>query len=125
MQYSVTSSFRLAIVNGVRQNVLPGAFWVYDISPFMVVVSKKSTPFFEFLTGLCAIVGGVFTVCAGGQGVASFTNCVVLDSGFLSSSLRCVAWLTCPCCGAGGRHRQLPPVLLLEKVLDKVERASK
>ncbi len=63
-QYSVTSSFRLAIVNGIRQNVLPGAFWVYDISPFMVVVTRESTPFFEFLTGLCAIVGGVFTVSA-------------------------------------------------------------
>ena len=97
MQYSVTSSFRLAIVNGVRQNVLPGAFWVYDISPFMVVVSKKSTPFFEFLTGLCAIVGGVFTVRAGVQGVASFTTCLCARFGFVFSSLRCVAWLTCPC----------------------------
>ncbi len=63
-QYSVTSKFRRAFIDNVRQNVLPGAFWIYDISPFMVVATTNRTPLFEFLTGLCAIVGGVFTVRA-------------------------------------------------------------
>ena len=62
VQYSVTTSFRPAVVNGVRQSVLPGVFWVYDLSPFMVEASTYHTPFSEFLTGLCAIIGGVLTV---------------------------------------------------------------
>lgn len=61
-QYSVTSSFRPALINGQRQNVLPGVFWVYDLSPFMVDASTYHTPLFEFLTALCAIIGGVITV---------------------------------------------------------------
>ncbi len=61
-QYSVTSSFRPAVVNGMRQSVLPGVFWVYDLSPFMVDASTYHTPLFEFVTGLCAIIGGVLTV---------------------------------------------------------------
>ena len=37
--------------------VSPGVFFVYDLSPFMVSVTESTTPFFQFLTGLCAIVG--------------------------------------------------------------------
>ncbi len=37
-------------------------FFVYDLVPFMVSVTESSTPFFQFITGLCAIVGGVFTI---------------------------------------------------------------
>jgi endoplasmic reticulum-Golgi intermediate compartment protein 3 len=43
-QYSVTSQYRAAIVNGQRQNVLPGIFFVYDISPFQVTVTEHTTP---------------------------------------------------------------------------------
>ena len=35
-QYSITSQYRPAVVGGMRQNVLPGIFIVYDISPFQV-----------------------------------------------------------------------------------------
>jgi hypothetical protein len=28
----------------------------------MVSVTESSTPFFQFITGLCAIIGGVFTI---------------------------------------------------------------
>ena len=62
-QFSATEQFRPAMVDGVRQNVLPGVFVVYDFSAFMVEVTESREPFFHFLTGLCAIVGGVFTVC--------------------------------------------------------------
>ena len=37
-------------------------FFVYDLSPFMVRVTEHNVPFTHFLTGLCAIAGGVFTV---------------------------------------------------------------
>ena len=41
---------------------LPGVFFVYELSPFMVQSTVQSEPFAHFLTHVCAIVGGVFTV---------------------------------------------------------------
>jgi hypothetical protein len=61
-QYSVMTQFRAAVVNGVRQNVLPGLFFVYDISPFMVTVTEAyTTSVLQVVTSLCAILGGVIT----------------------------------------------------------------
>jgi len=41
---------------------LPSAVFSYDISPMQVVVKEARTSFAEFLTQICAIIGGVFTV---------------------------------------------------------------
>ncbi|CAI5738023.1 unnamed protein product [Hyaloperonospora brassicae] len=41
---------------------LPGTFFVYDLSPFMVKVENKRMPFTHFLTKVCAIVGGVISI---------------------------------------------------------------
>jgi hypothetical protein len=48
-----------AVVNGQRQNVLPGIFFVYDVSPFMIRLTASYTPLISVLTNLCAILGGV------------------------------------------------------------------
>ena len=42
--------------------VLPGIFFVYDLSPFLIEVQRTKTPFFHFFTKACAIVGGVISV---------------------------------------------------------------
>jgi endoplasmic reticulum-Golgi intermediate compartment protein 3 len=42
--------------------ILPGIFFVYQISPFMIEAKGSSIPFTHFLTKVCAIVGGVLTV---------------------------------------------------------------
>jgi len=60
-QYSVTDQFRSAS-DPTKGFVLPGVFFIYDISPIMVNFEEKYTSFTYFLTSLCAIVGGVFTV---------------------------------------------------------------
>ena len=60
-QYSITSQYRPAIVDGVRQNVLPGLFFVYDISPFQVTVTEHTSTATELVTSLCAILGGIIT----------------------------------------------------------------
>jgi len=44
------------------QAVLPGIFFVYDLSPFMVEVQRTRPPISHLLTKLCAIIGGVFSV---------------------------------------------------------------
>ncbi|KAJ3414306.1 hypothetical protein HDV05_006755 [Chytridiales sp. JEL 0842] len=41
---------------------LPGVFFNYDISPMLVTYTEYKKPFAHFLTDVCAIVGGVFTV---------------------------------------------------------------
>ena len=40
---------------------LPGVFFMYDLSPMMVQITEHRRSFLHFLTGVCAIVGGVFT----------------------------------------------------------------
>ncbi|CAG7734843.1 unnamed protein product [Allacma fusca] len=41
---------------------MPGVFFSYEISPIMVKMTEKSRSFGHFATGVCAIIGGVFTV---------------------------------------------------------------
>ena len=53
---------------------MPAAKFDYDLSPMQVVVSQKSKEVYHFLTSLCAIVGGVFTVAG------------IFDSGFYQAS---------------------------------------
>ena len=45
-----------------QQEVLPGIFFVYDVSPFLVEVVRSRVPFWHFFTRLCSTVGGVFAV---------------------------------------------------------------
>ncbi|KAL1822035.1 hypothetical protein DCAR_0309843 [Daucus carota subsp. sativus] len=59
-QFSVTEHFRTAD-HGLL-NTLPGVFFFYDLSPIKVTFSEENLSFLHFLTNVCAIVGGVFTV---------------------------------------------------------------
>lgn len=49
-------------MDGQRQNVLPGVFIIYDFSPFLVKIKNAHTPLLEFLTSVCAIIGGAFAI---------------------------------------------------------------
>lgn len=41
---------------------VPEARFSYDLSPMSVVITRKGKRFYEFLTSVCAIIGGTFTV---------------------------------------------------------------
>ena len=41
---------------------VPQARFAYDISPMAVVVRKEDRKWYDFLTSLCGIIGGTFTV---------------------------------------------------------------
>lgn len=41
---------------------LPGFYVMYDLSPVMIRFVEHRRSFAHFMTGVCAIVGGVFTV---------------------------------------------------------------
>ena len=50
---------------------VPEARFSYDLSPMAVVITRKGKKWYEFITSICALIGGTFTV-------------VGLISGFLS-----------------------------------------
>eukprot|EP00199_Chlamydomonas_sp_CCMP681_P001880 CAMPEP_0119106818 /NCGR_PEP_ID=MMETSP1180-20130426/6334_1 /TAXON_ID=3052 ORGANISM="Chlamydomonas cf sp, Strain CCMP681" /NCGR_SAMPLE_ID=MMETSP1180 /ASSEMBLY_ACC=CAM_ASM_000741 /LENGTH=357 /DNA_ID=CAMNT_0007092209 /DNA_START=168 /DNA_END=1241 /DNA_ORIENTATION=- len=58
-QFAVTENFR---DSQGSHGTLPGVFWFYDLSPIKVHIREKRSTFLHFLTSVCAIVGGVFTV---------------------------------------------------------------
>ena len=41
---------------------LPGVFFFYDFSSIRITYAEQRSSFLHFLTGACAIVGGVFTI---------------------------------------------------------------
>lgn len=62
-RYSVNSQFRPALLpNGQRQNLLPGVFFIYDFSPFMITIAPDNRSFLRWITNVCAVLGGVLTV---------------------------------------------------------------
>mmetsp|Transcript_27358 Transcript_27358/g.38860 ORF Transcript_27358/g.38860 Transcript_27358/m.38860 type:complete len:413 (-) Transcript_27358:93-1331(-) len=69
-QYTLTDRFRPLIVPPVdihappqhTEAILPGIFFIYELSPFMIEASRMRMPLLHLLTKLCAIIGGVFTV---------------------------------------------------------------
>jgi len=61
-QYSVTEYDRTVISD--KNQGLPGIFFYYDISPIKVIFKEVQRSFAHFLIGVCAIIGGVFTVAS-------------------------------------------------------------
>ncbi len=56
---------------------IPEARFTYDLSPMAVVVSKKGKKWYEFVTSMCALIGGTFTVV----GLISSFLSVILKAG--------------------------------------------
>ena len=46
----------------ILANFVSGLFFTYDLSPIMIKYTERRKSFAHFLTGVCAIIGGVFTV---------------------------------------------------------------
>mmetsp|Transcript_30815 Transcript_30815/g.57460 ORF Transcript_30815/g.57460 Transcript_30815/m.57460 type:complete len:410 (-) Transcript_30815:135-1364(-) len=69
-QFTYTEKFRPVVMADYERvpgrtgaaPVIPGIFFVYDLSPFMLQVSSAQIPLSHLVTRLLAIVGGVFCV---------------------------------------------------------------
>lgn len=59
-QFSVTEHFK--VDDAGRSHSIPGVFFFYDLSPIKVTFLEGYVSFLHFLTNVCAIVGGIFTV---------------------------------------------------------------
>ena len=66
-QFTMTEKFRpMKSMNEKGETIntvlLPGVFFIYDLSPFLIEVSTTSAPFYHLITRIFAIVGGVLVV---------------------------------------------------------------
>ncbi|GMI90594.1 hypothetical protein like AT1G36050 [Hibiscus trionum] len=59
-QFSVTEHFKGAEIGQLQSH--PAVYFFYDLSPIKVTFTEQHVSFLHFLTNVCAIVGGVFTV---------------------------------------------------------------
>eukprot|EP00042_Codosiga_hollandica_P025895 m.118835 g.118835 ORF g.118835 m.118835 type:complete len:110 (-) comp52024_c0_seq1:137-466(-) len=60
-QFSVTLHQK-KINHAAGDSGLPGVFFMFEPSPILVQLTETRRSFMHFLTEVCAIVGGVFTV---------------------------------------------------------------
>ncbi|XVF01594.1 hypothetical protein REPUB_Repub04eG0101900 [Reevesia pubescens] len=59
-QYSVTQHFKN--LEFIHPNSHPGVFFFYDFSPIKVIFKEEHISFLHFITNICAVIGGIFTV---------------------------------------------------------------
>ncbi|XP_002530273.2 endoplasmic reticulum-Golgi intermediate compartment protein 3 [Ricinus communis] len=59
-QYSVTEHFKKS--EFARLDSPPGVFFFYDFSPIKVIFKEEHISFLHFMTNICAIIGGIFTI---------------------------------------------------------------
>ncbi|KAJ1939626.1 ER-derived vesicles protein erv46, partial [Linderina pennispora] len=60
-QYSATE-FARGDQPDMHVRVNPGVFFMFEISPMRVIYTEHARSLGSFLTGVCAIIGGIFTV---------------------------------------------------------------
>lgn len=60
-QYSV-ATHKKPVTQKLGDNGLPGVFFMFEISPILVQLKESRRSFMHFVTGVCAIIGGIFTV---------------------------------------------------------------
>lgn len=70
-QYSVTEHVR-HLAPGSGRGV-PGVYFYYEISPVQAVFEERRKSFIVFLTSVCAIIGGLFTVMGMVDAVLQFS----------------------------------------------------
>ena len=58
----IQDSISTQIICQYEEEDVPEARFSYDLSPMSVVVSKKGKHWYEFVTSICALIGGTFTV---------------------------------------------------------------
>ncbi|CAG0891053.1 unnamed protein product [Darwinula stevensoni] len=62
VSYQYTYAYRSFVSFSHGGRVIPALWFRYDLNPITVKYHEKSAPFYSFLTTICAIIGGTFTV---------------------------------------------------------------
>lgn len=62
--YQYTSAYKDYISYGHGHRVMPAIWFRYEHTPITVKYTERRQPFYHFITMVCAIVGGTFTVAS-------------------------------------------------------------
>jgi hypothetical protein len=74
-QYSLSEQFvRLDLLTAMQTGSAPGIYFYYDFYPVMIEYHEKKPGFLQFLTRVCGIIGGVFTVAGVFDGIFHRAN---------------------------------------------------
>lgn len=74
-QYSMYEQFvRLDLLSALQSGSAPGIYFYYDFYPVMVQYHEKKPSFLQFLTRICGIIGGIFTVAGVLDGIVHRAN---------------------------------------------------
>ncbi|XP_078484952.1 endoplasmic reticulum-Golgi intermediate compartment protein 1 [Ciona intestinalis] len=60
--YQYTNAYKDYIAYGHGQRVMPAIWFRYEMTPITVKYTERRKPFYHFITMVCAIIGGTFTV---------------------------------------------------------------
>nr|CAB3243438.1 endoplasmic reticulum-Golgi intermediate compartment protein 1 [Phallusia mammillata] len=60
--YQYTHAYKDYIAYGHGQRVMPAVWFRYELTPITVKYTERRQPFYHFITMVCAIIGGTFTV---------------------------------------------------------------
>ncbi|ETN02167.1 hypothetical protein F441_17067 [Phytophthora nicotianae CJ01A1] len=55
-------SYEFSATTTQYEDKTPSALFTFDISPLVVQITTDNIPFYHFITHLCAVIGGVFTI---------------------------------------------------------------
>ncbi|GMF13972.1 unnamed protein product [Phytophthora lilii] len=55
-------SYEFSATTTQYEDKQPSALFTFDISPLVVQITTDNIPFYHFITHLCAVIGGVFTI---------------------------------------------------------------
>jgi len=62
-QFSISEQFvKLDLMSALKASSAPGIFFYYDFYPVMVEYDEEKVSILQFLTRICGIIGGIFTV---------------------------------------------------------------
>ncbi len=81
--YQYTYAYRSYISFGHGGRVVPAIWFRYDLNPITVKYHETRPPLYHFLTTVCAIVGGTFTVAGIIDSVRSFCKFVSCKHDFV------------------------------------------
>lgn len=72
--YQYSSAYKSFIAFHHSGAVIPAIWFRYDLTPITVKYVRRRKPFYTFLTSVCAIVGGTFTVAGIIDSIVFATN---------------------------------------------------
>lgn len=61
-KYAKFDAYEYTVQSHAYDTDYASAKFTYKMSPIQIVVSEKEKPFFHFVTAVCAVIGGIFTV---------------------------------------------------------------